>query len=86
MIPAFSETVAGFAVTVKAESLSVTVRVVVTLTNPVAAAVMVTVAVPSSTVLSIAAICVVTDVLPTGIVTVVGTVAFDVLEDVSVTI
>ena len=56
VVPAVSENVAGLAVRLSAGSLSLTVSVVVALTNPVAAAVMVTVAAPSAVLLSIAAI------------------------------
>ena len=56
VVPAVSENVAGLAVRLSAGSLSLTVSVVVALTNPVAVAVMVTVAAPSAVLLSIAAI------------------------------
>ena len=84
--PAFSENVGGLALRLRAVSLSLIVSVVVALANPVAEAVIVTVAAPSTVSLSIAAIVAVAVVWPARIVTVAGTVALFVLDDVSVTI
>lgn len=86
LVPADSDTNVGFALNVNAVSLSLTVRLAVPCAKPAAAAVRVTVAAPSILVLSWAAIVTVADGLPAGIVTVAGTVAFDVFDDVSVTI
>lgn len=85
-VPAFSENAAGLALTLKIASLSLTVSVVVASANPVADAVIVTVAGPSAMSLSTAAIVAVAVVWPAGMVTVAGTVALLVFDDVSVTI
>ena len=83
--PAFSEKATGSALIDNVASLSVTVKSVVAFANPVADAVIVTVELPSAVSLSTAAIVTVAVVLPAGIVTVAGTVALDVFEDVRFT-
>ena len=85
LAPSDSEIVIGLALSVNAVSLSLTVKVTVPGVKPVPAAVIVTVAAPSTAVLSTAVIIAVAVVLPTGIVTVAGTVAFRIFEDVKVT-